>query len=115
MLSEARKQGQHLFFFGSTLINFSLIYDSLYLDFLITKATMIQLIDAIARNEAKLRSPMMINVFHLVASGNCPNIEIGTVIPTKIDKASVALNDPKRLFLLFTVCLPLYSVSTWPT
>jgi hypothetical protein len=67
---------------------------------------MIQLIDAIAQYEAKLKTPIMINVFHLVASGKSPNMEIGTAIPTKIDKASVTLKDPKGPFLLFTPHLP---------
>jgi hypothetical protein len=49
----------------------------------------------------------MTNVLHLVASGKSPNIEIGTTIPTKIDKASVTLKDPKRPFLLFTPHLPI--------
>ena len=70
---------------------------------------MIQLTDAIAQYEAKLKTPIMINVFHLVASGKSPNMEIGTTIPTKIDKASVTLKDPKRPFPLFTLHLPVYS------
>ena len=104
----------YLLFFGNTILNFSLIcnrvlsllYRSLHLDFLTTKAMMIQLIDAIAQNEAKLRSPIMINVSHLVASVNCPNMEIGTAIPTKIDKTSVALKEPKELFPLLSLYLP---------
>jgi hypothetical protein len=70
---------------------------------------MIQLIDAIAQYEAKLKPPIMINVLHLVASGKSPNMEIGTTIPTKIDKARVTLKDPKRPFPLFTLHLPVYS------
>ncbi len=69
---------------------------------------MIQLIDAIAQYEAKLKTPIMINVLHLVASGKSPNMEIGTTIPTKIDKASVTLKDPKRPFPLFTLHLPYF-------
>jgi len=76
------------------------------LDLLAIKAMMIQLIDAIAQYVAKLKTPTMINVFHLVASGKSPNMEIGTTIPTKIDKASVTLKDPKRPFPLFTLHLP---------
>jgi hypothetical protein len=33
-------------------------------------------------------------------------METGTAIPTKIDKASVTLKDPKRPFPLFTRYLP---------
>jgi len=66
----------------------------------------IQLIDAIAQYEAKLKTPIMINVFHLVASGKSPNMEIGTAIPTRIDKTRVTLKDPKRPFPLFTLHLP---------
>jgi hypothetical protein len=76
------------------------------LDFLTTKTMMIQLIDAMAQNEAKLRSPIRINIFHLVASENCPNMEIGTAIPTKIDRTNVALKDPKELSPLLTLHLP---------
>jgi hypothetical protein len=36
-------------------------------------------------------------------------MEIGTTIPTKIDKARVTLKDPKRPFPLFTLHLPVYS------
>lgn len=70
---------------------------------------MIQLIDAIAQYEAKLKTPTMIKVLHLVASGKSPSMEIGTTIPTKIDKASVTLKDPKRPFPLFTLYFPVYS------
>jgi len=63
---------------------------------------MIQLINAIAQYEAKLETPIKKNVFHLVASGRSPNMEIGTAIPTKIDKTSVTLKDPKGPFPLFT-------------
>jgi len=63
---------------------------------------MIQLINAIAQYDTRLKTPTKINVLHLVASGKSPNIEIGTTIPTKIDKASVTLKDPKGPFPLFT-------------
>jgi len=69
----------------------------------------IQLINAIAQNEAKLKIPIKINIFHLIASGNSPNMEIGTITPTKIDKARVTLKDPKTPFPLFTLFLPYYS------
>lgn len=71
---------------------------------------MTQLINAIAQYEAKLKTPIMIDVFHLVASGKSPNMEIGTTIPTKIDKASVTLKDPKRPFPLFTLHLPYFHI-----
>jgi hypothetical protein len=72
----------------------------------------IQLINAIAQKEAKLKIPIEINLFHLIASGNSPNMEIGTMTPTKIDKAKVTLKDPKPPFPLFTLFLPFYSVLT---
>jgi hypothetical protein len=39
-------------------------------------------------------------------------MEIGTITPTKIDKAKVTLKDPKPPFPLFTLFLPFYSVLT---
>jgi len=72
----------------------------------------IQLINAIAQNEEKLKIPIKTNLFHLIASGNSPNMEIGTITPTKIDKAKVTLKDPKAPFSLFTFFLPFYSVLT---
>jgi len=69
----------------------------------------IQLINAIAQNEAKLKIPIKINIFHLIASGNSPNMEIGTITPTKIDKPRVTLKDPKIPSPLFTLFLPFYS------
>jgi hypothetical protein len=83
------------------------------LDLLTIKAIIIQLINAIVQNEEKLKTPIKINIFHLVASGNSPNMEIGTITPTKIDKASVTLKDPKRVFPLFTLYLPFHSVLTF--
>jgi hypothetical protein len=74
----------------------------LRIDLLAIRKMMIQLINAIAQYEAKLKTPMMINVFNLVASGKSPNMEMGTTIPTRIDKASVTLKGPKGPFPLFT-------------
>jgi hypothetical protein len=36
------------------------------------KMVVIQLIIAIAKNEAKLKIPAIINIFHLIAAGNSP-------------------------------------------
>ena len=61
-----------------------------------------QLINAITKNEEKLKIPIRTNIFHLVACGNCPNMEIGTITPTTIDKTKVILKDPKSPFPLIT-------------
>lgn len=68
----------------------------------------IQLINAIAQNEEKLKIPMKINILHLIAAGNSPNMEKGTMTPTKIDKAKVTLKDPKSPFALFTLGILFY-------
>ena len=47
----------------------------------------IQLINAIAQNEEKLKIPMKVNILHLIATRNSPNIEKESMTPTKIDKA----------------------------
>lgn len=73
---------------------------------------MIQLKNAIAQNEEKRKIPTKINIFHLIASWNSPNMEIGTLTPTKIGKAKVTLKDPKSHFPLFTLFFPFYSALT---
>jgi hypothetical protein len=65
---------------------------------------MTRLISAIAQKEAKLKIPIKINIFHLIAPGKSPNMEIGTITPTKIDKTKVTLKDPN--IPLFTLFLP---------
>lgn len=79
------------------------LYYPLSLDFLTIKAVIIQLIDAIAQSEAKLRIPMIIDAFRLGASEHCPNMEVGPVVSTNINKARVALKGLKKLFPLFTL------------
>jgi hypothetical protein len=94
-----------LYFLGCPL-SYELL---LCFDLLATKKMMIQLVNAIAQYDAKLKTPIMTNVFHLAASGKSPNMEMGTTIPTKIDKASVTLKDPKTPFPLFTPHISLFN------
>jgi hypothetical protein len=53
----------------------------------VIKWVTIQLINAIAQNEEKLKIPMKVNILHLIATGNSPNMEKETMTPTKMDKA----------------------------
>lgn len=75
------------------------------------RVVIIKLISAIAQNEAKLKIPMKISFFHSMPCSKF--IERGTIIPTRTDKTSIVLKDPKGPFPLYTLFLTFYFVLTW--